>query len=343
MKNPLFHPAVNRQLTRFVRPVAKFLPTEVLWHLPVVGMVEVVPAGWPAAPVLMVNPGSDRVASMLFWRGVDGWEPTTVRLFLGLLSPGSTVLDVGANSGLFSLLAARREPTAHVHALEPVARVFDLLVGNVAANQLQNVTCHRVACGDAVGRTTIHVPERESVPMMASLVSGWSRGRQAPEDVECVTLDGLVREAGLDRVDVIKIDAEGSEDAVLRGAARTLEQHRPFVFCEVLDRRDLAPAVMKALAGHDYRFFALSPAGVRQCTAVYGGADSDEGHNYLFVPGDRLAEVERILSVAGGHVPGEQDVLGGHVDGPVGEADAVLHPVDPERADGFGATAEDHR
>jgi FkbM family methyltransferase len=344
MNNPLLQPRINRPFTRLVRPLARFLPTEVLWHLPVVGPVEIALPEAPETSVVMLNPGNDRVASMLFWRGgVEGWEPTTIRLFLGLVRPGSTVLDVGANTGLFSLLAARREAAALVHALEPVSRVFRVLEGNIAANGLENVTCHRLACGEKAGRMTIHVPEDEAIPMMASLVAGWSVGRQRLEEVECVTVDGLVEEIRATRVDVLKIDAEGSEDGVLRGARTTLEQHRPFVFCEVLDRRDLGSRVMEALHGLDYRFFALSPSGVRPSATVLGGADDDESHNYLFVPRARLMEVAPVLSGARAHVPAEQDVLSGHMDRPVGETDPVLHPVDPQGADRLSPRPEDHR
>jgi FkbM family methyltransferase len=256
------------------------------------------PPGWSPPPVLMANNGSDHVASMLFWRGVAGWEPTTVRLFLGLLGSRSTVIDVGANSGLFSLLAARHDPTVRVHALEPVGRVFALLETNVALNGLSAVTCHRVACGDAAGRVTMHVPADDPVPMMASLVDGWCPGSHLTEEVDCVTVDSLVDLGGTGsrRVDVIKVDAEGSEDAVLRGAATTLERHRPFIFCEVLARGGLEAAVTEALSDHDYCFFALGAHGARRCPEVRGGIDDDESHNYLFAPRSRLAQLEPVLA-----------------------------------------------
>src|SRR5438093_4744193 len=101
MSNPLTYGVVNRSLTRLVRPLARFLPTGVLWRLPVVGVVEVSPPGRSTGAILMANDGSDHVASMLFWRGIEGWEPMTIQLFLDLLTSGSTVIDVGANTGLF--------------------------------------------------------------------------------------------------------------------------------------------------------------------------------------------------------------------------------------------------
>ncbi len=294
MQRLLRRPLVNRCVTSAIRPFAGLLSQDTLLRVPVVGVVEVRPLGEALPPVLMGNDGSDRIASMLFWRGVDGWEPTTIRTFLQLVSPGSTVLDVGANSGLFSLLAARRHPTVTVHALEPVARVFSLLESNVALNRLDNVTCHRIACRDRPGAAVLHVPT-EPVPVMASLISGWSDAVDTDEPVECMTVDGLVASAGIGRVDVVKIDAEGSEDAVLRGAQATLQEHRPFVLAEVLHRSGLGASITAALAGHDYRYFRLGHRGLHPCAEITGGTDDDENHNYLFAHRSRLDELhERV-------------------------------------------------
>jgi FkbM family methyltransferase len=89
---------------------------------------------------------------------------TTIRLFLELLAPGATVIDVGANSGLFSLLAAASDPTVRVHAIEPVLGVFSLLEANVGLNRASNITCHRAACGDRAGVLTLHVPVDKRCP-----------------------------------------------------------------------------------------------------------------------------------------------------------------------------------
>ncbi len=292
MQGLLQRPMVNRCVTRAVRPLATFFSQDTLLRLPVIGVVEVRVPGEPLAPILMGNDGNDRIASMLFWKGVNGWEPTTIRTFLRLVRPGSTVLDIGANSGLFSLLAARRDPTVTVHAIEPVDRVFAVLEANVARNGLANVTCHRVACSDRSGPATLHVPAGEPVPVMASLLSGWADTAAAGVPVQCTTLDGLVEAYGMQTVDVVKIDAEGSEDVVLRGGQATIHAHRPFILAEVLGRGELGASVTAALGDHDYRFFRLGAGGVRPCAEIAGGTDDDENHNYLLAHASRVDELE---------------------------------------------------
>ncbi|MDQ4132769.1 MAG: FkbM family methyltransferase [Actinomycetota bacterium] len=293
MNRLLTSPLVNRPLARAVRPLARFLSTDVLWRLPVVGTIEVQPEGWMGPPVLMATDGSDRVASMLYWRGSDGWEPATVRLFLRLAGCGSTALDIGAHSGLFSLLAARHHPQLRVHAVEPLARAVALLESNVALNRLTNVTCHRLACGAVSGRSQLHVPDEGAMTMMASLVAGWSDAA-VTEEVECVTLDDLVEATAASDIGVIKLDAEGSEADVLGGAARTLDDHRPFILCEVLDRSGLGERITATLTERNYRFFTIGRDRLWSCQQITGAGDADEGHNYLFAPDSRLAELARV-------------------------------------------------
>jgi FkbM family methyltransferase len=278
-----------------LRPLARFLAQDTLLRVPVVGLVEVRLPGDTLPPVFMRNDGEDRIASMLYWRGLEGWEPATIRTFLRLISPGSTVIDVGANSGLFALLAARLHPTVRVHAVEPVRRVFSRLEANVALNGLGNVTCHRLACSDGCGPATLHVPTGEPVPVMASLVPGWCDGGSTEEAVECVTVDDLVASSDVGRCDVVKIDAEGSEDAVLRGAGRTLDEHHPFVLAEVLGRSGLGESVAAAVATRSYCFYRLGPQGPYPSSEVRGGTDDDENHNYLFVHPSRIEELYRRL------------------------------------------------
>ena len=289
-------PGVNGWVTRALRPLAPLFSQDTLLRVPVIGVVEVRPPEDLAPAVLMHNDGHDRIASMLYWRGLRGWEPATIRTFLRLMSPGAAVLDVGANSGLFALLAARRDPSVRVHAIEPVARVFSLLQANVALNGLENVTSHRLACADREGAAAVQVPAGEPVPMMASLLSGWCDGPSTNEAVDCVTVDGMVARHGIERPEVIKIDAEGSEDAVLRGARTTLRRHRPFVLAEVLRRRGLGESVAAVLDDCGYRQFQLGPGGPRPLSGAPGGTDDDESHNYLFAHHSRIEEAHRKLA-----------------------------------------------
>src|ERR1017187_7119511 len=83
--------------------------------------------------------GKDRIAIKLARRGLWGYEGETIRIFLALVKEAQTVIDIGATTGLFALLAAKVKPACQVWAFEPVPFIFDMLLKNIRLNQLDNV------------------------------------------------------------------------------------------------------------------------------------------------------------------------------------------------------------
>jgi FkbM family methyltransferase len=131
------------------------------------------------------------------------------------------VVDVGANVGAYSLLQARRG--AHVIAVEPNLPVYQSLCHAVAANRMgtQVDTVH-AALSDTEGWGVLYMPERSTpggvvVPLTAQAAGGGPA-------VHCTTLDLLMRDKGVAHIDLLKIDAEGAEAAILRGGMHTLPQ-----------------------------------------------------------------------------------------------------------------------
>jgi FkbM family methyltransferase len=138
-----------------------------------------------------------------------------------VLQPGDVALDVGANIGWYSLILQRQAaPGAEVFAFEPEPANFTLLQRNVENNAALCVRPLRLAVGDREGRARLH------------LYSAGNRGRHSllplhagsTIEVEVTTLDGFWERHGLgDRVPrFVKIDVEGAEPVVLRGARRVL-------------------------------------------------------------------------------------------------------------------------
>ena len=144
------------------------------------------------------------------------FEPETVRAFAALLSPGMTVMDIGANVGQFTLVAAGRVgPNGRVHAFEPTPELATHILSNLELNGLENVTVNEIAVSEVAGRAMLHFAEPGD-PGENSIVN-LVPGSQALE-VSTITLDGYVASRGIGRVDVIKMDIEGAEMPALRGA-----------------------------------------------------------------------------------------------------------------------------
>lgn len=158
------------------------------------------------------------------WLMIDGtWEKAVTSVFTRAVRPGMTVVDVGANVGWFTLLAARLVgPRGLVVAFEPDPQLFDMLADNVELNGYEHhVQLHRAALADVHGSAPFHAATRHRgngslVPALNQL--GDASAEIVTYDVTLTTLDALQ----LPSVDVMKVDAEGAEPRVFRGARDTV-------------------------------------------------------------------------------------------------------------------------
>ncbi len=147
-------------------------------------------------------------------------EPYEVELFTTSLRPGMTVLDVGANIGFYSLLAGRAVgPSGQVFAFEPDPRTAKSLRANVVANGLTTINVFERVVSDRAGQ--VELLQTASAPHTGLFppVSGEAVVGVVP--VEAVVLDDVLDGVA---VDVMKLDVEGHEPAVLRGMEQTLER-----------------------------------------------------------------------------------------------------------------------
>ena len=161
------------------------------------------------------------------------------------LAPGQVVVDLGANLGVFATRAAKRVgPTGRVIAVEPHPDNFRRLQGNARRNGLTWLECVQAAAGDREGETALFVHERG---INHSIVRGSGKSVTVP----LKTVDALVRERGLTRVDFLKIDIEGAVPAALRGASETLRRFRPLISLE-RDSEEESAGLDEIFRAHGY-------------------------------------------------------------------------------------------
>lgn len=165
------------------------------------------------------------------------YEPEYARVFFDYLRPELDVIDVGANVGFFAVAAARQMTTGRLLAIEPTAAALRRLRGNLERNQVDDrVILFSGLAGAAAGVGTIHwIPGMEEYSSMRSPAHpSLSRetGVVMAETVPMQSLDALVELHGL-RPAVIKVDVEGAEYSVFRGAQATLAKFRPVVISEL--------------------------------------------------------------------------------------------------------------
>jgi len=165
------------------------------------------------------------------------YERRLFALLGSLLRPGMVFVDVGASKGDFTVYAARIVGEGgHVHSFEPDAENAHWLRESVAANRLNNVTVHQMALGERTGEATLY---RGDDSATHSLVAD---GGTASARVEIQPLSAVLDSAP----DVLKVDVEGAEESVIRGAGDTLAS---VVVVEVHRDRGVDVAALRALFG----------------------------------------------------------------------------------------------
>jgi len=200
---------------------------------------------------------------------VDGrYEPNEMYAMSKLISPGMRVVDVGANAGVFTLIAARLVgATGTVDAFEPSTRDRERLLANVSLNGLSNVKVHAEALGRASGKAVLAVagPDHPGHNTIGGFA--YSADARAYElEVDVTSLDDFATAQNLTHLDLLKIDVEGSETAVLQGARETLRRFRPILVVEAYDPslRQLgtsAAELLELLRAADYELKVFGPSG----------------------------------------------------------------------------------
>jgi len=240
-----------------------------------------IPIDLPWAPRFLMrsDPRNLLVRMLYFFPLTGGDEPETFSVFADLIDDARVFVDVGANQGLFTLVAAARNPKVRIYAFEPNPNVNALLVDNVAVNDwTDRVTVSCQAVSDRPGMVEFRVPESPYAAVGAIVAVSRSRTGTVIE-VPAVRLDDLL---GDEEVDVVKIDVEGAESLVIQGAEQTLRRTRAAVILEVLEPYDYAGAerLLRELA---YDFYHLTPAGPVAAPSLV--PDLNRAHrNYLCLP-----------------------------------------------------------
>jgi len=166
-------------------------------------------------------------------RATRGFVPRTaeVEMIRSLSSKYPLFMVIGANFGVWVAALAAAHPTAHVYCFEPTPDTFTALCDNIALNGLRNVTPLQLAVSDSAGILPFQITENASnlnrlapiKPPAEDLHRGRFIGARTAE-VRSVVLDDFCRDGGIDRIGFLKIDVEGADLCVLRGARDLLRR-----------------------------------------------------------------------------------------------------------------------
>lgn len=214
-----------------------------------------------------------------------------------LITPGATVLDIGANIGWSALHFATCAPATRVWCFEPIPGTRAHLERNLALNAIANVTVCPFGLADKSGELTFYCYKEGFGNSSLANVSGRDNVEEVICSVRC--LDDVVREHGLAPT-FLKVDVEGAELFVLRGGQQTLREHAPVVFAEML-RKWAATfgyhpnEIVELLDSLGYGAFTIDGVSLRPFARM---DENTRETNFLFLHRERHAETIRELTAS---------------------------------------------
>lgn len=246
--------------------------------------------------------GLDHVVSLAREHGLAQYEPPYPALTALLLAHlQGDYIDIGANTGLFTLLAASVRRSFSVHAIEPLRQISDVLAHNVALNPnlRGSILMHRIAVSDARGEATFYETVNPyglfSTSSTLDRDFGALHGDVREHIVPVSTLDDLAQRHALTDIAFIKMDVEGHEAAVMRGSLATIAACRPVIGIELLSNADFA-GFDAFLANNGYIDCALTPSSLRMTSKT---EFISEGWNHIFLPKERTELMTHCATIAG--------------------------------------------
>lgn len=213
----------------------------------------------------MMNYGGS-IANETFWKGLFvTFENETGWAWKELCKFSDIIFDVGANVGIYSLVAKTINPQSKIYAFEPSQNTFYKLQKNITLNDF-DIECSQLALSNTNGNLTFYdVPNEHQTSASLSPDKlknlSWYHGEVKEYDVEAVSIEHFIKSKNISKLDLIKIDVELHEPEIIEGFGKYLKEYNPIVFIEVLTE-EIANKLNNLIPLDDYHLYHLKEEGV---------------------------------------------------------------------------------
>lgn len=235
----------------------------------------------------------------MFWAGFEkfNYERKSREVWCDLALKSSIILDIGSNTGWFSMMAQAYNPAAEIHAFEPQPNVFEVLTKNVKINSFK-ITCNPIALSEEAGifpffNTGDGTFLTENTNH-GSLNKDWRPEKQRSIQVEVQRLDAYWSDKS-NKIDLIKIDVETFEYEVLKGYGTLLFDHRSLILLEIQDT-EIGGRIASLFKDKEFSFFHVHEKDGLFETIGLGVEANDTNRNYLICPNEKRQLVEKFIS-----------------------------------------------
>ncbi|MCE2743505.1 MAG: FkbM family methyltransferase [Fluviicola sp.] len=230
--------------------------------------------------VKMYNPGyQSHIENQIFWNGIEnGWERNSVRIWNELSKKAKVIVDVGANTGIFTLLSLKINENTRVISFEPMDFISEKFKRNMKLNNLK-YELYDFALSDVESTVDVYSESKNNSYTIAIDNNNLKGEVKDYFKLEMKTkrLDSFIEENKIDRIDLMKIDVERHEPMVLEGMGKYLEIMKPDILIEI-QTTEIADKIQELVKNVDYLFFNINDLGdVRQTEKI----EQSDYLNYL--------------------------------------------------------------
>ncbi len=234
------------------------------------------------------------ISREIFWKGALNFEYSPI--FIGLIKKMNIFIDIGSNIGYYSILGSKVNPELITYAFEPSTGANFYLSENVKLNNLSNrIFVESSALMDTSGEIDFYEIRNKKYPSIYNLSGEHNIGTKTYKlsqktSVKATTLDAYFSAKKINTLDLMKIDTEGAEAYILKGAHEVIEQYKPIIICELLFNR-IEKELETIMQAHEYTFYAHTEKGLKLVDSLV--RDTDNGiRDVFFVPPSKIALIE---------------------------------------------------
>ncbi len=214
---------------------------------------------------LMKNYGYQfHVENELFWGGIDnGWEKESTKLWVKLCENKTNIVDVGANTGFYSVLAKAISPQSNVFAFEPMPLIMQKLQFNNKLNNY-NFNCQEIALSNFNGEAKIFPTSLDHVYSVTVNKNLGDKPSVFEVTIKTKKLSDFIEENKIENIDLMKIDVETHEVEVLEGMGKYLQLMQPDMLIEV-QTDEIANGINNLIKNINYQFYNIDEkTGIRK-------------------------------------------------------------------------------
>ena len=220
----------------------------------------------------------------LFWKGLYGsWEKKSMKLWSDLSRKSNTIFDIGANTGVYSMVSKAVNSSADVHAFEPFKTIHKKLEYNAAINHFQ-IHSNCKAISNYTGEGVIYTDGSDFAYSVTVNKNLWVKDKEPVKlNIKTITLKEYIEQNNITSIDLMKIDVETHEPEVMEGFSPYFEQFRPILLIEILND-EVAQKLNKYFDVNKYDFYNIDEkAGIRKTPSLM----KSDFYNYLIVPKEK--------------------------------------------------------